>query len=282
MHMMMKAAPPTTKRDITATGNGDIPKPWLRFDDVTIDRRLIEPMLRAGFATPTSIQSYAWPIGCAGRDMIGVAKTGSGKTLGFLLPAFARIIRERMSGGPLMLVMAPTRELAVQIDQDAKKFLSHAGATTALAYGGAPKRDQLQELRGRPMLLTATPGRLNDFLEMRAVSLSSCVYVCLDEADRMLDMGFEPQIRKILSACPTKRQTFMFTATWPKEVRSLAADFTYNPVEIRVGDADALQANKDIDQRVEICRDSREKETRLNRLVSECQDGQVIVFTATK
>merc|ERR1719272_2751890 len=183
MHMMMKAAPPTTKRDITATGNGDIPKPWLRFDDVTIDRRLIEPMLRAGFATPTAIQAYAWPIGCDGRDMIGVAKTGSGKTLGFLLPAFARIVRERLSGGPLMLVMAPTRELAVQIDQDAKKFLSHAGITTALAYGGAPKRDQLQELRSRPQLLTATPGRLNDFIEQGSVSLQDVCFVTLDEAD---------------------------------------------------------------------------------------------------
>merc|ERR1719230_1474411 len=177
--MMMAAAPPASKREITATGNGHIPAPWLRFEDVKIDRALLEPMLRAGFATPTSIQSYAWPIGCEGRDMIGVAKTGSGKTLGFLLPAFARIMRERLTGGPIMLVMAPTRELAVQIDQDAKKFLGHAGATTALAYGGAPKRDQLNELRRNPHLLTATPGRLNDFLEMQAVDLYKCCYVCL-------------------------------------------------------------------------------------------------------
>merc|ERR1719162_148504 len=143
----MNAAPPSAPRDISATGNGFIPEPWLRFEDVKIDPALLQPMLKAGFATPTAIQSYAWPIGCEGRDIIGVAKTGSGKTLGFLLPAFARILKERMSGGPLMLVMAPTRELAVQIDQDAKKFLSHAGGTTALAYGGAPKRDQLQEIR---------------------------------------------------------------------------------------------------------------------------------------
>merc|ERR1719272_1293599 len=185
---MMQAAPPTAKHEITATGSGHIPAPWFRFEDVKIDKALIQPMLQAGFATPSAIQAYAWPIGCDGRDMIGVAKTGSGKTLGFLLPAFARIVRERMSGGPLMLVMAPTRELAVQIDQDAKKFLGHAGATTALAYGGAPKRDQLQEIRNRPMLLTATPGRLNDFLESRAFSLSNVICVCLDEADRTLDM----------------------------------------------------------------------------------------------
>merc|ERR1719188_85439 len=109
-----------------------------------------------------------------------------------------------------MLVMAPTRELAVQIDMDAKKFIGPSGATTALAYGGAPKHTQLNDLRNRPHLLTATPGRLNDFLEARAVDLNSICYVCLDEADRMLDMGFEPQIRKIMSQCPIRRKTFMF------------------------------------------------------------------------
>mmetsp|Transcript_55947 Transcript_55947/g.88648 ORF Transcript_55947/g.88648 Transcript_55947/m.88648 type:complete len:570 (+) Transcript_55947:96-1805(+) len=279
--MMMAAAPPKAAHDITATGNGYIPKPWIRFEDVTIDRALIEPMLRAGFATPTSIQSYAWPIGVEGRDMVGVAKTGSGKTLGFLLPAFARIMRERIREGPVMLVMAPTRELAVQIDQDAKKFLTHAGVSTALAYGGAPKGDQLREIRSRPLLLTATPGRLNDFLESDAFSMNSIQYVCLDEADRMLDMGFEPQIRKILAKCPTRRQTYMFTATWPKEVRSLASDFMYDPIEIRVGDADSLKANEDIDQKVEIARDDREKQDLLIKWVRNCPD-QVIVFTATK
>merc|ERR1719440_2486531 len=173
--MMMAAAPPAENRDITATGNGFIPKPWIRFEDAQnsgkIDMALLKPMLQAGFATPTAIQSYAWPIGVEGRDMIGVAKTGSGKTLGFLLPAFAKILGDRKRGSPLMLVMAPTRELAVQFDQDARKFLSHAGVTTALAYGGAPKRDQLNEFRNQPMLLTATPGRLNDFVEARSISL---------------------------------------------------------------------------------------------------------------
>lgn len=279
--MMMSVAAPTAKRDITATGNGHIPAPWLRFEDCTIDKALMEPMLKAGFATPTAIQSYAWPIGVEGRDMIGVAKTGSGKTLGFLLPAFAKILSTRMRGGPLMLVLAPTRELAVQIDQDAKKFLGHAGVTSALAYGGAPKRDQLQELRNRPQLLTATPGRLNDFLEAGQVDLRDICYVCMDEADRMLDMGFEPQIRKILEKVPRRRQTYMFTATWPKEVRDLAWDFLYDPVEIRVGDADALRANDDIEQIVEVCRDIRDKEDRLARRVRACSD-QTIVFTATK
>lgn len=279
--MMMGAAPPQVKHDITATGKGNIPKPWYTFADCDFDRSLLQEMVKAGFATPTAIQAYAWPVGCAGRDMIGVAKTGSGKTLGFLLPAFASILKQRLSGGPLMLVMAPTRELAVQIDQDAKKFLSPSGVKTALAYGGAPKRDQLQELRNRPELLTATPGRLNDFIEMGSVRLDQIAYVCLDEADRMLDMGFEPQIRKILEKCPRRRQTFMFTATWPREVRDLANDFMYDPVEIRVGDADALKANDDIDQQVQICNQPRDKEDACIRLVRDCRE-QVLIFTATK
>merc|ERR1719162_1923854 len=113
-------------------------------------------MIQAGFATPTSIQSYAWPIGAEGRDLIGIAKTGSGKTLGFLLPAFSKVFQDRLDGSPSVLVLAPTRELACQIDQDAKKFLTEAGAVTALAYGGAPKHQQLNDLRRRPHLLTAT------------------------------------------------------------------------------------------------------------------------------
>merc|ERR1740121_3451564 len=282
---MMAAAPPTTKSDITATGNGYIPKPWTRFEDVQasgkVEQALLDPMLRAGFATPTSIQSYSWAIGCEGRDMIGVAKTGSGKTLAFLLPAFSQMLTERMRGGPLMLVMAPTRELACQIDADAKKFASPAGIQTALAYGGAPKGPQLADLRRRPHLLTGTPGRLNDFLEGRMMDLSTVRFLVLDEADRMLDMGFEPQIRKVISHVPTRRQTMMFTATWPKEVRRMAQDFFVNPVEVRIGNADELTANADVEQQIVICRDVREKESRLVDCLRRAE-GQVIIFTKTK
>lgn len=115
-------------------------------------------------------------------------------------------------------------------------------------YGGAPKGPQLRELEHGADIVVATPGRLNDILEMRKVNLSQVSYLVLDEADRMLDMGFEPQIRKIISAVPTRRQTLMYTATWPKEVRKIAADFLVNPVQVNIGNVDELVANKSITQ----------------------------------
>mmetsp|Transcript_40738 Transcript_40738/g.87454 ORF Transcript_40738/g.87454 Transcript_40738/m.87454 type:complete len:627 (+) Transcript_40738:294-2174(+) len=271
------------KMPITVTGNGHIPAPWTSFNDVQLPQGLIQPMLQAGFQAPSAIQQHAWPIVASGRDLIGIAKTGSGKTLGFLMPAFAKMLQDRMSGSPCMLVMAPTRELAVQIDNDAKRFGGSANIVTALAYGGAPKGPQLGEMRKRPHLLTGTPGRLNDFLEARAISLNTVNFLCLDEADRMLDMGFEPQIRKVIGHVPTRRQTLMFTATWPKEVRRLASEFFRDPIEVRIGNADELQANTDIDQQVMVCRDSRDKEYRLLDVLRKgVQEGQVIVFTKTK
>lgn len=253
----------------------------MSFDQVQLPQTLIQPMLQSGFQAPSPIQSRAWPIAIAGRDVIGIAKTGSGKTLGFLLPAFARCLSERISGSPIMLVMAPTRELAVQIDADAKRFAGSAGIVTALAYGGAPKGPQLADLRRRPQLLTGTPGRLNDFIEGRMINLGDVKFLVLDEADRMLDMGFEPQIRKVIANVPSRRQTMMFTATWPKEVRRMAQDFFQDPVEIRIGNADELQANADIEQKVIICNTMRDKETQLCNTLRNA-DGQVIIFTKTK
>lgn len=276
------AAAGGTEPEITCKGNGHIPSPWRTFNDVQLPRPFIEPMLQAGFQAPTPIQATAWPILASGRDVVGIAKTGSGKTLGFLLPVVNRMLQERMSGSPIMLVMAPTRELAVQIDAEAKKFGGIAGVVTALAYGGAPKGPQLNDIRRRPHLLTGTPGRLNDFLEARMISLGDVRFLCLDEADRMLDMGFEPQIRKVIACIPPRRQTMMFTATWPKEVRRLASDFFQDPIEVRIGNVDELQANADIEQRVIICSNPREKESRLFEILQHhSHGGQTIVFTGT-
>eukprot|EP00929_Paragymnodinium_shiwhaense_P098618 TRINITY_DN600_c0_g2_i3.p1 TRINITY_DN600_c0_g2~~TRINITY_DN600_c0_g2_i3.p1 ORF type:complete len:546 (+),score=119.48 TRINITY_DN600_c0_g2_i3:128-1765(+) len=276
-------APPSMdhSQPVEVKGTGNIPAAWLEFDQVQFPRNMIEPMLEAKFQRPSAIQAYAWPILGTGRDVIGVAKTGSGKTLGFLLPGFTKMLVERLGGSPIMLVMAPTRELAVQIDADARRFATSAGIVTALAYGGAPKQDQLRAMRNRPHLLVGTPGRLNDFLEARQLNLNDIRFLVLDEADRMLDMGFEPQIRKIISRMPSSRQTLMFTATWPKEIRRMAQDFFNDPIEIRIGNADELQANKDIDQQVYVCRDIRDKERRLVEALRSAQ-GQAIIFTATK
>eukprot|EP00929_Paragymnodinium_shiwhaense_P098621 TRINITY_DN600_c0_g2_i7.p1 TRINITY_DN600_c0_g2~~TRINITY_DN600_c0_g2_i7.p1 ORF type:complete len:559 (+),score=133.64 TRINITY_DN600_c0_g2_i7:128-1804(+) len=276
-------APPSMdhSQPVEVKGTGNIPAAWLEFDQVQFPRNMIEPMLEAKFQRPSAIQAYAWPILGTGRDVIGVAKTGSGKTLGFLLPGFTKMLVERLGGSPIMLVMAPTRELAVQIDADARRFATSAGIVTSLAYGGAPKQDQLRDMRKRPHLLVGTPGRLNDFLEARQLNLNDIRFLVLDEADRMLDMGFEPQIRKIISRMPSSRQTLMFTATWPKEIRRMASDFFNDPIEIRIGNVDELQANQDIDQQVYVCRDIRDKERKLVEALRK-SEGQAIIFTATK
>eukprot|EP00668_Euglena_longa_P014815 GGOE01018843.1.p1 GENE.GGOE01018843.1~~GGOE01018843.1.p1 ORF type:complete len:351 (-),score=64.50 GGOE01018843.1:221-1189(-) len=154
----------------------------------------------------------------------------------------------------------------------------------AVAYGGAPKGPQVALIRRSPHVLIATPGRLNDFVQMGTVRLRSVQFLVLDEADRMLDMGFEPQIRQVVAEVPRQRQTMMFTATWPKEIRRLAEEFLYHPVHIQIGHTDALEANPDIEQRVIILSNERDKPDRLVALLTkEAGHGEkVLIFTSTK
>ena len=189
---------------------------------------LIPPQIRrAGYTAPTPIQAQSWPVALAGADLISIAKTGSGKTCGFLLPGFTHVAATRKDPrvGPTLCVLAPTRELAVQIKEEADKFGRSGGIRNTCAYGGAPKGPQLRDLRFGVHLVIATPGRLNDFLEVGSVRLHQVSYLVLDEADRMLDMGFEPQIQRIVRQVPAARQTLFFSATWPREVKSIAAQF---------------------------------------------------------
>lgn len=277
---------------VEVRGGGDgaeLPGPWCSWADVDFPSRVRAPLLSAGFPAPTLIQQHAWPILSLGRDLVGVAKTGSGKTLAFLLPAFSRLLEGRadLRGPPAILVLAPTRELACQIEQEARGFGASAGMRAVCLYGGAPKGPQLAELRQRPQVVVATPGRLNDLLDPSpglslAVDVKSVRYLVLDEADRMLDMGFEPQIRKIIVGLPQDRQTVLFTATWPPGVRRMAADFQRNPVEVRVGEVDHLQVNRDIEQRVVFCEHALDKEERLAETLREFPTEQAIVFVNTK
>jgi len=180
------------------------------------------------------------------------------------------------------LAMAPTRELAKQIESEAQKFGGPCRINTACLYGGAPRRDQLMQLRRGVQVVVATPGRLNDFIDYGQADLSACGYVVLDEADRMLDMGFEPQIRTILARVSTPRQMLMFTATWGKEVRSLASDFLVDPYSVTLGQ-DTLAANSDVSQFVIICRDDEEKLVELRNILAKCSQGDlVLIFCDTK
>jgi ATP-dependent RNA helicase DDX5/DBP2 len=243
---------------------------------------------KAGYEAPSHIQAQAWPPGMDSRDVVGVARTGSGKTLAFLVPCFLGILDNKWGpkearNGPTGLVLAPTRELAVQIEEQATKFGRPNNIFSVCCYGGAPKHQQLNAIRQGVHLIIATPGRLNDFLESRQVLLTNVAYVVFDEADRMLDMGFEPQIRKILEYVPREHQTMFFTATWPKEVRRIASEFLNDPVVIYVGNSDELKANKDIKQTVHVCDDMRRKDQLVNEVVQgEERGARILIFTSTK
>ncbi|CAO2203724.1 unnamed protein product [Urochloa humidicola] len=218
------------------------------------------------------------------QDVVAIAKTGSGKTLGYLLPGFMHIKRLQNStrNGPTVLVLAPTRELATQILDEAVKFGRSARISCTCLYGGAPKGPQLRDLDRGVDVVVATPGRLNDILEMRRVSLKQVSYLVLDEADRMLDMGFEPQIRKIVKEIPHRRQTLMYTATWPKEVRRIADDLLVHPVQVTIGSVDELVANSAITQHVEVITPS-EKLRRLEQILRSQDSGaKVLIFCTTK
>ena len=165
---------------------------------------------RAGFSAPTPIQAQSWPIALAGRDLVAIAKTGSGKTCGFLLPGMMHIRAQRRDAryGPVVLVLAPTRELAMQIKEEADKFGVSSGIRNTCVYGGAPKGPQLGQLRRGVEIVIATPGRLNDFLEGGQINLGQVSYLVLDEADRMLDMGFEPQVGRERGGGGTAAEVF--------------------------------------------------------------------------
>ncbi|KAJ0110692.1 hypothetical protein Patl1_02784 [Pistacia atlantica] len=238
----------------------------------------------AGFSAPTPIQAQSWPIALQNRDIVAIAKTGSGKTLGYLVPGFIHLKRRHNNPllGPTVLVLSPTRELATQIQDEAGKFGKSSRIACTCLYGGAPKGPQLKDIDRGVDIVVATPGRLNDILEMRRISLNQVSYLVLDEADRMLDMGFEPQIRKIVKEVPVRRQTLMYTATWPKEVRKIAADLLVNPVQVNIGNVDELAANKAITQYIEVLA-PMEKHRRLEHILRSQEPGsKIIIFCSTK
>ncbi|KAJ0249854.1 DEAD-box ATP-dependent RNA helicase 14 [Hirschfeldia incana] len=271
------------RHEITVSG-GQVPPPLMSFETTGFPPELLREVLNAGFSAPTPIQAQSWPIAMQGRDIVAIAKTGSGKTLGYLIPGFMHLQRVRNDSrmGPTILVLSPTRELATQIQDEAVKFGRSSRISCTCLYGGAPKGPQLRDLERGADIVVATPGRLNDILEMRRISLRQVSYLVLDEADRMLDMGFEPQIRKIVKEIPTKRQTLMYTATWPKGVRKIAADLLVNPAQVNIGNVDELVANKSITQHIEVVA-PMEKQRRLEQILRSQEPGsKVIIFCSTK
>jgi len=260
-----------------------IPDPIVSFGALQLRPFLMNAFRQAGFTAPTPIQAQTWPVAFGGRDVISIAKTGSGKTLAFLIPGYKKIDAVGGDGGRIrVLVIAPTRELAQQIQQESQRFGGRQYRSVC-AYGGAPKREQLAQLRQGCAVLVGTPGRLNDFLSWQQINLSVVTYFVMDEADRMLDMGFEPQIRDIVKKLPRQRQTLMFSATWPEEVRRMASDFLKRPIHIRFGSVNELNAADEITQNLILLNDGSEKDDRLLGLLRNFQRTDlVLIFAARK
>lgn len=287
---------------ITDPKNADL-RPILQFAHLPPEIYASFSSFLSRFPTPSSIQSTAWPPLLSGRDLVGVAETGSGKTLAFGLPLVQCLVNLRKKKGIRAVVVAPTRELAIQVFEQIDALTKNISATKLKAtciYGGTNKDEQRRSLSGTTIIV-ATPGRLKDFMSDGTIDVSKTRYLVLDEADRMLDKGFEDDIKHIISSMPSskKRQTAMFTATWPKSIRDLAATFMADPVRVTIGrggpnadgeqheiDNGELRANPRIKQIVEVM-SGDQKSTRLLTLLRQQLSGnqssdRILVFALYK
>ncbi|KAI1154933.1 RNA helicase [Nemania diffusa] len=270
---------------ITIAGS-DVPKPVETFDEAGFPRYVMDEVKAQGFPAPTAIQSQGWPMALSGRDVVGIAETGSGKTLTYCLPAIVHINAQPLlapGDGPIVLVLAPTRELAVQIQQEITKFGKSSRIRNTCVYGGVPRGPQIRDLSKGVEVCIATPGRLIDMLEGGKTNLRRVTYLVLDEADRMLDMGFEPQIRKIISQIRPDRQTLMWSATWPKEVRALASEFQTDFIQVNIGSMD-LSANHRITQIVEVVPEGEKRDRMIKHLekIMDNKENKCLLFVGTK
>lgn len=244
----------------------------------------------SNFKEPSPIQAASWPYLLAGKDVVGIAETGSGKTFAFGVPAMQYILNLPAKKGVHVLVVAPTRELAIQTSDNLNILGKSSNLRAVCIYGGVSKDAQRTELK-RANIVVGTPGRINDMLDDGSLDFSKVGYLVLDEADRMLDKGFEEDIKKIIRATPDNkqgahRQTLMFSATWPEIVRKLAATFMSDPVKITIGSLE-LSANVRVTQKVEVLQEQRDKEFRLQQIIKQYQSGKnkndrILIFALYK
>ncbi|KAK6645489.1 hypothetical protein RUM43_001766 [Polyplax serrata] len=273
------------KNQITIKGK-NCPAPIFSFEETGVSEKMIDIVRKLNYSEPTAIQSQGWPIALSGHNMVGIARTGSGKTLGFILPAVIHINNQprlERNDGPIALVLAPTRELVQQTQKVALPFAFASGIKSVAVYGGSDKWPQSDALRRGAEICVATPGRLLDFLNLGTTNLHRCTYLVLDEADRMFDMGFEPQIRSIIEQIRPDRQVLMWSATWPKEVRRLAEEYLRDYIQLNVGSLD-LTANPNINQIVHVCEES-EKKNLLQKILEEIleePENKTLIFASTK
>ncbi|KAI5169888.1 ATP-dependent RNA helicase DDX5/DBP2 [Pancytospora epiphaga] len=261
----------------------DINLPVTDFESLGFPQSVVDSFKNKGYKEPTPIQAQGWPMALSGRDMVGIADTGSGKTISFVLPALIHAaaqkpLRER--DGPIVLILAPTRELCNQIEEVVAEYASFFNMRSVAVFGGASIVPQKKAIVRGTEILVATPGRLIDLHEQGFCPLGRVTFLVLDEADRMLDMGFEPQLQQIIPKTHPNRQTLMWSATWPREVRRLAADFMKDFIQVTIGD-DSLKANAKITQKVEVVHWQDKKDKLLDYLKNRNSD-KIIVFCNMK
>ncbi|KAJ5673812.1 ATP-dependent RNA helicase ded1 [Penicillium macrosclerotiorum] len=288
--------------DIPVEASGqDVPEPVNTFTNPPLDDHLISNITLASYVTPTPVQKYSIPIVMNGRDLMACAQTGSGKTGGFLFPILSQAFQNgpsvvpNQAGGqfsygrqrkayPTSLILAPTRELVSQIYDEARKFSYRSWVRPCVVYGGADIGSQLRQIERGCDLLVATPGRLVDLIERGRISLMNIKYLVLDEADRMLDMGFEPQIRRIVEGEDMPRvedrQTLMFSATFPRDIQMLARDFLKDYVFLSVGRVGSTSEN--ITQKIEYVEDADKRSVLLDILHTHGTTGLTLIFVETK
>jgi ATP-dependent RNA helicase RhlE len=252
------------------------------FAELGVAQPLLQALKAEDYHTPTPIQARAIPALLAGKDMLGIAQTGTGKTAAFALPLLQRLAANRQSAGPRrarVLVLAPTRELAIQIHDSFKTYGCHLNLRHTVVYGGVGQQPQVKAMARGVDTLVATPGRLLDLMQQGHIVLDRVEYLVLDEADRMLDMGFIRDVRKIVATLPKQRQSLLFSATMPAEVERLAADMLRQPVRVEVT-PNVVTVDR-VDQRV-LFVETRDKRAALAKLLRDPALSRVLVFTRTK
>lgn len=262
-----------------------IPNPVKTFEDAFQNYPLVlEQIYNQNFVKPSPIQCQAWPILMQGKDLIGIAQTGTGKTLAFLLPALIHIdgqpVPRSERNGPSALVLSPTRELAQQIETEVNK-INYKGIRSICVYGGGNRREQLAKVKSGVEIVVATPGRLNDFMMNGIIDVKHVTYLVMDEADRMLDLGFELEIKKVMLDIRPDRQTVMTSATWPPAVQDMADKYMKDPYKVFVGTLD-LAAVHSVRQVVEMVEEYEKKEMLLDFIHQMKPDEKVIVFVGKK
>ncbi|XP_022916705.2 ATP-dependent RNA helicase DDX42 [Onthophagus taurus] len=268
---------------LTVSGNST-PSPVAAFAHFNLDEKLLKAIIRAEYITPTPIQSQAVPCALLGRDLLGIAQTGSGKTAAFLWPLLMHVAAQppvEAGEGPIGLILAPTRELALQIYNEARRFARVYDVRVLCVYGGGSKWEQSQALKEGAEIIVATPGRIIDHIKGGATNLQRVTFLVLDEADRMFELGFEPQVRSVCNHVRPDRQTLLFSATFRKRIEKLAKDALNDPIKISQGVLG--QANEDVTQHVLLLPNQLAKrEWLFDKLVELLSAGSVLVFVTKK